>query len=493
MKLIKLLFSVLFILGNVFSVSAHLPMGNINQNPQSGGNAKLPNTELGRRLQALITVFNTGDEKAVRDFIASNYQEDGLKEHPVEERARVWSQLQSNLAPLSIQKVLEITDSSITVLTRTGKGEWVSFGMLCGPSAPHKILGLRIDEAEPPDQPDQPKLTEAEALASIEGLINDLVKKDEFSGVVLVAKDGKPIFEKAYGLASKEYNVPNRVDTKFNIGSINKIVTQVAIQQLVEQEKLTLDDHIDKFLPDYPNHDAAAKITIRQLLTMTSGIGDFFGPEYNNTPKDQIRTLKDYLTLFGSKPLLFEPGTKAQYSNGGYIVLGLIIEKLSGMSYFDYVREHVFRPVGMDHTDYYEADMPIENMASGYTKSDGNGGQLKTRRNNIYTRPARGSSAGGGYSTVEDLLKFANALHERKLNLPDFSRPPASAKQENPGMPTPGGADGLGVAGGAPGLNAEIDSGVAGHYSVVVVANYDPPTATSAGQSIRKLLLRITK
>ena len=465
---------------------------------QSNAEAQLPDTETGRRFAAYIKAFNSGDPNVMRDFLANNVPKEALDRRPIADRLQVYGQMRENLQSLSVRRIIQATDSSITAFVQSGKGEPLTLTFDCEANSPHMLLGIRIEQGEPPADPqaanpaNQTKLTEAEALASVETLLNDLVKKDEFSGVALIAKDGKPIFEKAFGLASKEYSVPNRIDTKFNLGSINKIVTQIALAQLIEQNKLSLDDHLEKFLPDYPNHDAAAKVTIRQLLTMTSGIGDFFGSEYQDTPKNRIRNLKDYLPFFAAKPLKFEPGTGEEYSNGGYVVLGLIIEKITGGSYYDYVREHVFRPTDMRNTDYFDADVPVENMASGYTKNDDRGDEQKLRRNNIYTRPAKGSSAGGGYSTIEDMLKFANALRERKLKFPDFSKPSASGKQERAGM-IPGGPDGLGVAGGAPGLNAELDTGVAGQYTIIVMSNYDPPTALNAGKGIRQLLSRTVK
>ena len=156
-------------------------------------------------------------------------------------------------------------------------------------------------------------------------------------------KDDKPIFSKAYGLASKENKTPNNPDTKFNLGSINKIFTRIAIGQLVQQGKISFDDKLGKYLPDYPNRDAAEKVTIRHLITMKSGIGDFFGEKFVRCRRINCRKNSDFIPLFADKPLAFEPGTKEQYSNGGYILLGAIIEKVTGKSYYDYVRENIFK------------------------------------------------------------------------------------------------------------------------------------------------------
>jgi CubicO group peptidase (beta-lactamase class C family) len=276
--------------------------------------------------------------------------------------------------------------------------------------------------------------------------------------------------------------VPNRLDTKFNLGSINKVFTQIAIGQLAEQGKLSIDDKLGKHLPDYPNREAAEKVTIRQILDMKSGIGDFFGPEYQATPKDRLRTVKDFLPLFASKPLQFEPGTKQQYSNGGYIVLGAIVEKLSGKDYYDYVRENIFKRADMQNTDWYESDIVTTNLASGYTRERDS---KAARRNNFYSRPAKGSPAGGGYSTAPDLLKFVVALREGKLRVPDFRN------QQNLPDAKAGRFGGFGIAGGAPGINAALEADEVRGYSIIVMSNYDPPSAEKMARQIRGWISRV--
>lgn len=321
-------------------------------------------------------------------------------------------------------------------------------------------------------------IDETELVKKLENFLLNMSSKDEFSGVVLLAKNDKPVFFKAYGFASKEFKVPNNVNTRFNIGSINKIITRISIEQLKAAGKLKLDDTIGKFLPDYPNKEAREKVTIKHLLEMSSGIGDFFGEKYQETPKNKIRSLTDYLPLFADKPLLFEPGTKTQYSNGGYIVLGLIIEKISGKSYFEYVKENIYRVAGMEDTDHFEADLPVENVANGYTRFwDGKEHPDEPRRNNIYTRPAKGSSAGGGYSTAEDLLKLIIALKNNKLSAFEISK---EITQNS-----------VSLAGGAPGINALVETFPRKGYILIVLSNYDPPTAEKVGKKVESLIIRI--
>ena len=311
-----------------------------------------------------------------------------------------------------------------------------------------------------------PKRDEAALVDAVRDDLDARVKADEFSGVVLVARGSRVLLHEAYGLADRDKKVPNRKDTKFNLGSINKVFTQVAIHQLQAAGKLSLEDRIGAFLPEYPNAQAARQVTIRQLLEMTSGIGDFFGPRYDATPKDRIRRLADYLPLFADQPLAFPPGTSNRYSNGGYIVLGAIIEKVTGTDYYSWVREHVFAPCGMTTTDWYARDAGTPNLAIGYTTRGREGGQ---RVPNTDTLPGRGSSAGGGYSTAEDLLRFVDALRRGTLVLPDRR-------------------GGLGIAGGAPGINAVIEWDARRDFVVIALANLDPPAAVSVSRRITSWL-----
>lgn len=459
----------------------------------------LPNTPAGQRVAAYLKAFNSGDEQLMRAFFAENVSQAALARRSVDERVGVYREMRANMEAMELRRVISAKTDAVTVLIQTKKGQWFEIGFQFEPDPPHKFLSLHVEERDAPQQqqqgaqskvePTAPALTEGEAIALAEKRLNELVAADEFSGAVLIAKGGVTLLKKAYGLASLEHNVPNRIDTKFNLGSINKTFTQVAIGQLVEQGKLSFDDKLGKHLPDYPNRVAAEKVTIRQLLDMSSGIGDFFGPEFIAIPKDRLRTIKDFLPLFAAKPLEFEPGTKQQYSNGGYIVLGAVIEKVSGQDYYEYVREHVFKPAGMQNTDWYEADLPIPNMADGYTR-EGMGGKPEARRNNIYTRPAKGSPAGGGYSTAEDLLKYALALQSGKLRLPAFRKPAEGETQTSHTEKAPG-FTGHGIAGGSTGINALLLVGADNGYIVIVMSNYDPPSAEGVGKQIRDWLKRV--
>lgn len=312
----------------------------------------------------------------------------------------------------------------------------------------------------------QGKLPEAEMVKALGSWLDERVKADEFSGVVLLAKDGKPIFRQAYGFADLGLQVPNRVDTKFNLGSINKMFTRLAIDQLAEQGKLSLDDTVGKHLPDYPNADVREKVTIRQLMEFRSGMGDIFTEKFHGTAKNRIRTVADAMTLFVDDPLLFAPGTDQKYSNAGYVVLGAIVEKVSGRDYYEYIRENIYKPAGMKDSDSYELDVPVPNRAVGYTRNSSNGpAPGGGRRNNLFETFFKGTPAGGGYSTVDDMLAFDTILRSGKL------------------FKTPRPIRGLGAAGGTGGANALLEQ-VDAQYTLIVLSNYDPPAAIEVGKKV---------
>jgi CubicO group peptidase (beta-lactamase class C family) len=214
------------------------------------------------------------------------------------------------------------------------------------------------------------KITDTESM-NYDGLLDfmDRITADDlFSGVVLVAKSNRILFEKAYGMSDKNQNRFNNIDTKFNTGSIAKMFTAVAIAQLVEQGKLSFDDTIEKHTDGFPN-EIARKITIKHLLTHTSGLGDIFTPAYM-THKDEVDTIAGFMPYIINQPLRFEPGEQHQYSNAGFIVLGNIIEKAANENYYDYIRKHIAEPLGMYDTDFYKKTDNIQNLARGYTNTN---------------------------------------------------------------------------------------------------------------------------
>jgi CubicO group peptidase (beta-lactamase class C family)/predicted aspartyl protease len=292
----------------------------------------------------------------------------------------------------------------------------------------------------------------------------------KFAGAVLIARDGKPVVKQACGLADRERRLANTVDTRFNIGSLGKTFTAVAIAQLVEVGKLSFDDPIGKYLSSFPR-EVADQITIGQLLTHTSGLGDVF-MRWHPTAPAQL-DVSEVMTRIVREPIRFEPGSRFAYSNSGYVVLGAVIEAVSGQDYFDYVRAHVFKPAGMTRTGWYALG-EVPNMAHGYARVD-------TSRAWV-----AGNPSGGVYSTVGDLLKFAKALLSNKLLRPEMTTTVLAGKVDTP-RPGPAktrygygfeeevrsGVRIVGNGGGQPGIEAQLRIFPERGYTVIVLTNQE--------------------
>jgi CubicO group peptidase (beta-lactamase class C family) len=465
-----------------------LPVATFAQTPAPP--VALPDSPVGRAVGLFVTALNSGSLVALEKF----HKDRGGDP----EAAQQDLQFAEQSGGLELRKVAKASDFEIDVEAVTrGAGRAVMLHFVVEPTPPHPVadIGVRPLGAPGPGGPDAPggpggpggggpqsgPRPAADVIAGAPALVDAAIAVG-FSGAVLIAKDGKPVLERASGLANRSFEVKNRIDTKFNLGSINKTFTKLAIAQLAAEGKLSLDDKLGKFLPDFANADAAAKVTIAHLIEMKSGLGDFFGREFDQAPKNWIRTLADYVPFFAKKPLAFEPGTAEAYSNGGYLTLGLIIEKVSGQTYYDYVRDHIFKPAGMADTDYYELDAVTSNLAVGY---------VRRNASNMYALPARGSSAGGGYSTAPDLLKYAEALLAGRLVSMPYTRwylggpRPDEAKAPAPAATEPL-RGGLGIAGGSPGVNAVLEINAAQRLVIVVLTNDDAPAAEDLARKIRR-------
>ncbi len=327
----------------------------------------------------------------------------------------------------------------------------------------------------------QKRAAETQAIADTEKWIDELVEQGRFSGCVLVVKNGKPIFRKSVGFADREHEIANCLDTKFNLGSMNKMFTAVAIAQLAQQGKLNFQDPLGKYLIDYPNPEVA-KITIHQLLTHTGGTGDIFGPDFE-TNIEKLRTPRDYITLYGNRSPAFQPGSRFEYSNYGFVLLGAIIEKVSGQDYYNYIQEEIYQPSGMTSSGSYWKTEETPNMAIGYTLVDDH------LENNYKFLPMRGSPAGGGYSTVEDLVCFAKALVSHALLTDEYTDLVTEGKVDmsRGGRYAYGfvdrfeeGVRWFGHGGGAPGINSALRIYPESGYVIVVMTNCDPCAADHA-------------
>ncbi|MEO6334570.1 MAG: serine hydrolase [Pyrinomonadaceae bacterium] len=246
-------------------------------------------------------------------------------------------------------------------------------------------------------------------VKTIDMLVKQYYDYGQFNGSVLVADNGKIIYEKGFGMANMEWSIANQPDTKFRIGSVTKQFTAALILQLVQEGKIKLDGKITDYLTDYRN-DTGDKVTIHQLLNHTSGIPSYTSnPEFFPKYSRDAYNVPDFVKKFASGDLEFEPGSKFSYNNSGYSLLGAIIEKVTGKSYETVLTEKILTPLGMTNTGYDHHATLLPKRASGYQKTPA--GYV----NAAYLDMTLPYSAGSIYSTVEDLYKWDQSLYEDKI------------------------------------------------------------------------------
>jgi CubicO group peptidase (beta-lactamase class C family) len=380
----------------------------------------LPDTIAAKRLSGFLDALNSGDRARLKSFLAAHFalpaNDPAFLDRMTDDDRKIYTLGRG----VEVEAVLDSSPAAIKVLTRAkATAMWSELSLFTTaappdyktPAAPYRIVGLGFADVTAPAAATRgPKLTERQLHDRIAHLMALLTKADAFSGTVYVAKYGRPIYAEAFGLANRNWAIPNRIDTKFNLASVTKMFTAIAVAQLVEQGKLSYGETVGEILPDYPNKAVARAVTVGQLLSHTSGmIGARALAEKASDPQS-ARTLAPWLATFVNEPLSSAPGQRFDYSNAGYILLGAIIEKASGQSYYDYVEGHVFKPAGMANTRFYDLETDPPNLAEGLM--DGPGGK---RRNNIFALTARGAPHAGAYSTGPDMAKFHMALVTHRL------------------------------------------------------------------------------
>lgn len=445
---------------------------------------QFPDTPAGNQTKAWLDAFNAGDIEKYREFYRKSFPA------RVERAARAMELRQEN-GGFELKKIEESTPTKIVALLQERLSDrFVRVSIEVDATEAHQMTRLDLQGIPRPAEFALPHLSESELIAAARKKLDEEATADRFSGAALIAKNGKTVFSQAYGLADREKKTANTLKTRFRLGSMNKMFTAVATLQLVQSGKLDLKAPFGNYLTDYPNKDVASKVTIEQLLTHTGGTGDIFGPEFEKN-RLELKTLHDYVKLYGTRAPEFVPGSRWQYSNYGFLLLGVIVEKVSGQNYYDYVRDHIFKPAGMTATASEPEDQVVPDRSVGYTRFTG--GNLQP---NTDTLPYRGTSAGGGYSTVEDLSKFAAALQTNKLLNAQHTEMLTTGKVDTPGgkyaygfqETISNGTRCFGHGGGAPGMNGELKICPGPGYVIAVLANMDPPAASRVADFITNRL-----
>lgn len=439
----------------------------------SGQNqSALPAAE--QQARAWLAAFNSGDRGTLLEFSQKN-RPSAVERIDQTMAFRAWT------GGLVFIKTLESTPAHFAAYVQERDGDAFSrIDVEVESEPPHRISKLAVELIPRPAELAIKRVSEGEAIKMLAADMQERSAADKFAGAALVAKNGKVLFSQAHGMADREKRIPNGLQTQFRLGSMNKMFTAAGILQLVQAGKIELNAPFGNYLTDYANKEVSGRVTIHHLLTHSGGTGDIFGPEFE-AHRLELRSLQDYVKLYEKRGLEFEPGTRWEYSNYGFLLLGAVIEKVSGETYYDYVRGHIFKPAGMNSTDSQPEGEEVQSRSVGYMREGSGPWQANTD-----TLPYRGTSAGGGYSTVGDLKRFAAALEGHKLLDAKHTSLLVSGKVDTPRGEKyaygfferqENGMTCFGHGGGAPGMNGDLKICPGSGYVIVVLANLDPPAA----------------
>jgi CubicO group peptidase (beta-lactamase class C family) len=464
--------------------------------------ATLPAGRRGERIRQVLDAVNSGDPARVEALVKDAFG-GPFRDVPMEEHRGALLGLHDRSRGLDLYGVRRYSppgpsDRVVVIAKNRLTESWQGLSLTFDGTPEERITGLQIQPARPPKGlPPPPPLTVEQARAELEAFLDRLAEAEAFSGTALLAKDGQVVFEAARGIADRNHGVPMRLDSKLNLGSMNKMFTAVVVGQLVDEGKLSFQDPVSKFLggKGWTKADLS-KVRVEHLLSHTSGLGSYFNDTYRRMARQLLRKVDDYKPLVAEDTLAFEPGSKWQYSNTGMLLAGAVIEAATGRDYFDVVRERVYAKAGMPNSDAYDIDLVVPNLAIGYSRErTASGAQWRA---NTFEHVIRGGPAGGGYSTARDLLAFAEALRKGRLVSPSVAERLWTAKPElsSPeyGFGFGAGQDALGRrvghSGGFSGISSVLDIYLDAGWTVVVLSNVDggmPPVS----QKLREVAGRI--
>jgi len=435
------------------------------------------------RIEGLLVAINSNSRQSLLDFLRVHVALPSSSPTTVDEYADwfvSFSRLSQGIVLREIKPV-ETSDFTQTVVVEDRiYSATHEFHLRFEPFEDGKIQEIEIG----PSEMQCIARSQADCLGQVQDLCDRGARAGVFSGTVLIARGSEVLFEYACGAANKRYAVPNNPDTKFNLGSANKMFTAVAVAQLVERGLLSFTDTVDQYIDDtWLPASVTRRITIHHLLSHTSGLGNYFNETFFSGSRARFRAIDDFKPLVRDDLPAFTPGERFEYSNSGMLLAGVIIERVTGMSYYDYVREAIYAPSGMLDTDCYDIDAPVPNLAMGYIPlvDPPNRRSASGWRENIFEHVAKGGPAGGGYSTVRDLQRFANSLVSGALVGPEMRQAlwtDYAGVGYGYGFNVEKTASGtmIGHGGGFPGVSASFRVALDTGYVVIVLSNYDMGT-----------------
>ncbi|MFN0212964.1 MAG: serine hydrolase domain-containing protein [Saprospiraceae bacterium] len=366
-----------------------------------------------------VTAINSSDPK-VHELIGQEiHAPASIAKNGIDRLTASFLRHHNNFAPLEYHHAERLefkktNGSSSYVLhvyaRKKGAVMWSDFQFYLDTSPPHLITNLVFvaEVAEPIALPNG-SIEQRETLDWLNGYIEKLERENGLSGSIRITKDDTVLLEKHWGYANIEQLRKINAETSFGLASGSKMFTALAIMQLQEQGKLKLSDKLTDYLPDFPRKEWAVRVSLEQMLSHTSGIAEYWTSK-NETLMFDFKDWHQFLPLIYNEGFLFEPGTEFSYSNSNFMLLGYIIEKVSGQDYYEYISKNILVKADMKQSGYFLQSDSSQSFAWPYARKDGGGWQLAKRFKN-----GKGSPAGGCYSNVNDIAKFCKALKSNQL------------------------------------------------------------------------------
>ena len=442
-------------------------------------------TPAGRRLTELIAVLNSGSYDAIRDYAAAGFSEE-LVSGALDAKVDALMRIHAASEGLTFVRVLSASHDRVIaeVSNRLAEMNQV-FGVSVERMRPNRISMWYRGPAYLYERPGSvPQLNESEIVAGMDSFLDRLSAAGVFSGAILIGKDDSILLQRAIGPAHRDLDVPNVLETRFNIASVGKLFTAVAVAQLTERGLLSYGDPVSLYLgPDWIAADIASEIRIEHLLTHRSGLGDFLESDAMLRASAPPRTLDDYKSIIRAEQPEFPPGSRFRYSNSGFVLLGAVVERVVGQAFGEYCQEHVSDPAGILGPVDPPRDtvpLPAPAFATGYTShftADGRSWTDNTAR----MATVAPSPAGGQYASVGDLWRFATALQTGILVRDSTWQQLSEPARVEGGPPSGYGFEisdygqerVVGHGGSHDGIGAVLDLYLRSGYTVIVLSNSD--------------------
>jgi CubicO group peptidase (beta-lactamase class C family) len=459
----------------------------------------LPATKPAQLVGDWMKLCRSANLTQMTQWLTANLSEESQKRLPTTIRAQGDVALCADNRGFRVAEVTKSEPNTISLRAVGLKsGIWFTQTFNVSEAGKLNLLGVypAIYPSEPIESALPADLSDAAIASEVKSWVTKLSGMGLFSGIVTVSRGTRIIVSASGGFADRARKTSITGTTEFTLGSMGKMFTAAAVGQLVDRGKISFDDTVGKFFPEYPNRVVRDKVTVGMLLSHTAGLGDFLGKRTPDMMKNGVNRA-EFMPLYDNDELQFAPGTSWAYSNAGFALAGAIVEKVSGEDYPVYVRKHIFAAAGMTNSDPNNIPHSTATLVTPYTKQTdhGPGSDWHEAEHDV------GSPAGGAISTADDLVRFADALRAGKLVSKRIFEELTKARGNPPGMKygyamqieDMYGRTMVGHGGGFPGVSTHLYLLLDSPYAVVVLSNQDPPSDAYAGSMIVALVSEKTK